>query len=217
VVSRKLPTIREPHRPKTCPEPSCAAPLDLPYLCGDCGTLFRAPPDLSHFERFGLTPKIDLNAETLETLYVALSRKLHPDRMVGKKPSVQTRALVLSSELNKSYLILKDERQRAEHLLTLLGGKTSEEDKRTPQPLLLEMMDYHETIEEARERGDAARLNEMLDMALKGQADCLSRVHRGLAAATPDLDGLREQLNVAKYWHTLRGMVETALASATAA
>ncbi len=207
-AARKLPTAR----PLTCPERACEAPLDLPYLCNTCGTLLRPPPGISHFERFGIEPTLDVDLDDLETRYMKLSRKLHPDRMLGKARSVQSRALVLSSALNDSYQVLKDERSRAEHLLQLYGGPSAEQEKRTPQALLLEMLELHEEIEELEERPDPARAIELRALGSERMTACLAGVRElfGDQHCYPTreaLSDIRELLNVAKYWVTFKAML----------
>lgn len=213
--SERLPLAER--RPATCPQSECAAPLELPYLCGTCGELLRAPAGMSHFARFGLRPRMDLDLDALERKYIELSRHLHPDRVVGKKPSVQSRALVLSSALNDAYRTLKDRRLRAEHLLAVHGGAAPEQDKSTPQELLLEMMDLHEAVEAAHEAGDRARLEELRALADEREAQALDQVGQAFADPafpTPELlAAVRQHLNVAKYWVTLRSEVVAALAA----
>lgn len=216
VASRRLKTVEET-RPGTCPDPACDAHLELPYLCHTCGTLLRDPPGLSHFGRFGLPPRFELDLAELERRYLDLSRRLHPDRRIGKGPQVQARALILSSALNEAYAALKDERLRAEHLLQVWGGPTAEQDKRTPPGFLMEQLELREELEEAKARGDRPRLEAGRAQAHAERAGCLARV-RALFATEgfprPELlTELREQLNVVRYWATLEEELSAALAA----
>ncbi|RMG11641.1 MAG: Fe-S protein assembly co-chaperone HscB [Planctomycetota bacterium] len=206
LMAKPLPSAR----PQTCPEPSCAAPLELPYLCGTCGELLRPPPGLNHFERFGIAPSMDLDLEALEARYLELSRKLHPDRVLGKSAATQARALALSSALNEAYQTLRDPRRRAEHLLAVHGGKSAEQDRRAPDGLLLEMMERHEEVDAARAAGDGERLAAIEREASAEEDAALDRA-RSLFAdpafPTPDLlDAVRLELNAANYWNTLQAL-----------
>jgi Fe-S protein assembly co-chaperone HscB len=170
---------------------------------------------MSHFERFGLKPSMDLDLEALETRYMELSRSLHPDRLVGKSAKLQSRALVLSSALNDAYRTLQSERLRAEHLLVHVHrGPSSETDKTTPPALLLEMMDLHESVEAAHEAGDADKLAQLAAQADEREGQALAGARAAFSAAdfpTPALlKQAREHLNVAKYWVTLRSEVQAA-------
>ncbi len=218
MASRRLLELAGQERPSTCPEKQCDANLQLPYLCHVCGSLLRDPPGLSHFERFGLEPSMEVDLAELERRYLDLSRRLHPDRMISKGPKTQSRALVLSSQLNRAYGALKDERLRAEHLLALRGGKTADQDKRTPAAFLMEQMELREELEAAQASGDRAALERARERAQREQAACLARVRELLGKEPcPGDDALlaevREQLNVVKYWITLEEEMRAALAA----
>lgn len=206
-VARKLPTSGRQKRPVDCPDTGCGAPLQLPYLCHACGSLMRPPPGLDHFARFGLPASMDLDLAALESSYMDLCRRMHPDRMIAKDTTTQSRALMLSSALNEAYAQLKDERSRAEHLLRLKGGKTADEDKRTPQAFLIEMLDLREEVEAAQASGDEAALEPFRARADREQTRLLARVRELFADPafpTPELlDAIRLELNVVKYWVTL--------------
>jgi Fe-S protein assembly co-chaperone HscB len=153
---------------------------------------------------------MDIDLVRLEEIYMGLARKMHPDRMVTQKRAVQTRALVLTSALNDSYRALVDERQRAEHLLKLAGGPTADAHKAAPQAFLLEMMDLHEEVEQAKDAGDVGRLEGMGAGVVESYAGCMARVRGLLSSSSPNLVEVREQLNVAKYWNTLRAEIDAA-------
>lgn len=207
MTSTRLPTTERSNRPSDCPDAACGAPLDLPYLCNMCGTLLRPPPCLTHFERFGLEPTLGVDPADLEQRYLDLTRRLHPDRMIGRDAKTQNRALLLSSALNQAYAQLSDERLRAEHLLEIKGGKTAEEDKRTPQAFLLEILDLREEVEAAQAADDTEALARFAAQAEREREACLERVRAAFADPafpTPALlEAIRQQLNVVKYWVTL--------------
>jgi molecular chaperone HscB len=187
---------------------SCEFELQLPYLCHGCGELLREPAgSLNAFRRFGLDPSFDLDDADLEVRYLDLSRRLHPDRFLRKSPQQQRRALILSSALNEAHEILGEARRRAEHLLVVSGGKTAEQDKRTPQAFLLEQMELREAVEEAQTKGDEAALAATRERAVRERAACLSAAQTFFSDASfpsPELlERVREQLNLLNYWITL--------------
>lgn len=214
VGSRRLP--RAGARPAICPDSDCQAPLELPYMCHSCGGLLRDLPGLTHFARLGVAPSMDVEPAALEQRYLDLSRRLHPDRMIRKGAQTQGRALALSAALNQAYNALKDERQRAEHLLQIHGGKTADQDKRTPPAFLMEQMELREEVEEAQAAGDAERLRGFLQRARDERAAGLAAARASFADPafpTPELLAtIREQLNVVAYWQSLAGELEAALA-----
>ena len=185
---------------------ACQAELRLPFLCEGCGELFRDPVGgLNAYERFGLVPSFEVDLRALEERHLQLSRRLHPDRLIGKDPRQQGRALTLSSALNEAYALLKDERRRAEHLLGIAGGKGADQDKRTPQAFLIDQLELREEIEGAQAQG--APLDAFRERAAREQRALRAEVARILGdAAWPSpalLDALRLQANVWKYWLTL--------------
>jgi len=211
-TSRRLPLAGG--RPRICPDTGCEAPLELPYMCHSCGTLLRDLPGLTHFARLGVAPTLDVRPADLEERYLDLSRRLHPDRMVRKGPQTQARALALSAALNQAYNALRDERQRAEHLLAIHGGKTADQDRRTPPAFLVEQLELREQVEAARAAGDADRLHAFGARAREQRAAGLARVRALFADPTfpsPELlSAIREQLNVVAYWQSLASELDAA-------
>jgi len=186
---------------------ACQAELSLPYLCEGCGELFRDPVGgLNAFQRFGIKPSFELDLAALETRHLQLSRRMHPDRLIGKDPRQQGRALTLSSALNEAYALLRDERRRAEHLVAVSGGKTADQDKRTPPAFLMEQLELREEFEGAKERGDEALLakgRERTQAEQRAARDAVAALFSDSAWPSETLlDAARLQLNVWKYWIT---------------
>jgi molecular chaperone HscB len=186
---------------------ACAAELNLPFLCEGCGELFRDPVGgLNAFQRFGLEPSFVLDLAALETRHLQLSRRMHPDRLIGKDPRQQGRALTLSSALNEAYELLRDERRRAEHFLAVSGGKTADQDKRTPPAFLMEQLELREEFEGAKERGDEALLAKGRERTKSEQQTARDAVATLFSDAAWPSEALlaqaRLQLNVWKYWIT---------------
>jgi molecular chaperone HscB len=194
-----------PHRCTSCTEEY----LQVPYLCHSCGSLFRPPAGLDHFGRFGLPVSFKLDFEELERRYLDLCRRLHPDKMINAPATVQSRALVLSSQLNESHRILADERARADYLVTLYGGPSAEREKHVPQAFLIEQMDLREELEEAQ--GDPQALSALLERVVPEELACLVRIRElfegnGLPSQAV-LTQIRRELNQLKYWTTLSGEI----------
>lgn len=100
------------------------------------------------FATLGVTRQYDLDKQELDRRYRELQQALHPDRHASS--SASTRALTLQKAVgvNEAYRILRDDLKRGEALLSLLGGKASEQ---TADPeLLMEMMELREALMEAR-------------------------------------------------------------------
>jgi molecular chaperone HscB len=187
---------------------ACEAVLSLPYLCESCGELFRDPVGgLNAYERFGIEPSFSLDLGDLEARHLQLSRRLHPDRLIGEDARQQGRALTLSSSLNEAYALLRDERRRAEHLVLIGGGKTADQDKRTPGVFLVEQLELREELEEAQEERDDVALARLRDRTKAEQTAARDAVATLLSDPDWPSDDLRDavrlQLNVWNYWITL--------------
>ena len=154
-----------------------------------------------HFALFGLERAFDLDVAALEKAFLENSRKLHPDKQLTVQseeplPRRQQRALALSAAMNQAYAILKDRTKRAEYLLKLLGGKTADQDRRTPPGLLEEMLEKRELVAEsspdAREK--LVALLQELENREKETEGRLSGLFRA-----GDTSQIRLELNALKY------------------
>jgi molecular chaperone HscB len=83
----------------------------------------------NYFEVFGLPSKLQMDTESLEKQFYALSRKLHPDRFASRPMAEQEAALAQSSLLNDAYRTLKDPILRTQYLLKLQGVELEEQSK----------------------------------------------------------------------------------------
>jgi len=150
--------------------------------------LLRSPGD--HFALFGLERRFELDEARLEKAFLELSRELHPDRHREQK----ARALALTAAMNQAYATLKDRTKRAEYLLKLQGGKTAEQDKRTPQCLLMEILDMREAIQGISEKKDY----EPILADLEGrEKEAWRRIEELFRAG--DTSQIRLELNSLKY------------------
>ncbi|MBI3723120.1 Fe-S protein assembly co-chaperone HscB [bacterium] len=202
---------------------SCGAALARPFACGSCGALFREPADMDHFAFFGLERRFDVDASELDRSYLELSRLLHPDRQVpmpgegqtGSLAARRARALALSAAMNAAHATLGSPEKRAEYLLRLLGGKTADQDKRTPPGFLQEQLELREEVEEAKGAKDRPRLETRLRELESSRDERLERV-RSLFARSPEKEALAElrvELNALKYVSNLEGEIRSALAA----
>jgi molecular chaperone HscB len=162
---------------------------------------------VDYFERLGLPRRFSVDPTDVERRYLALSRQTHPDFHGGSSDAIEQTAT-----LNQAYVTLRDPFRRAEHLLTVLGGPTAQQEKSLDQRFLMDMMDLRERVEEAKSA--TADLGE-LDAELVRQytdvlADIGGRLDRLLGASgdslQPDpsqLVQVRRRLNAAKTIQSL--------------
>lgn len=158
-----------------------------------------------HFAVFGLPRRFDLDVEDLERRYVELARLTHPD-MAGSEPEQQLDAMELSSRVNDAHRVLADDEARANHLLDLLGGPTSADDKSLPEGFLPIIMMVREELAEAQLEGDEKHIANIEADAhaqrkarLKEIAGLFSRATHGSEV----LKSIRTELNALRYYQRL--------------
>jgi molecular chaperone HscB len=150
------------------------------------------------FSTLGVEPVFDLDIAALERRHRELSRQLHPDRYVGKPAGERRQALGRAIEMNDAWRVLKDPIRRAEALLALRGTPVGETNEPKPdQELLMEMMEQRESLSEARQSRDAARL-EKLAAAMRTRSASVERA-LGEALADKNADAALRHLGELRY------------------
>lgn len=184
---------------------TCEALQQVPFACEDCHQLLAHVQGADYFELFGMARTYDLDTDTLEQKYLAISRNIHPDRFAVAGTEMQAFALRASAAVNSAYDVLRDPIHRAEYLLELAGGKSASQDKRVPPDLLDQVLALREEIDEAKAAGDVKaqdthrdrihRRSEATELAV---ADLCRELAAG-TATDETKDALRLQLNAMKY------------------
>ena len=134
----------------------CASSLTQPLVCESCGILQKPPGKVDPFRIFCLERAADVSSSDLRKRLSALSRKMHPDFFVAAGEEARELAERNTAELNTAFEVLSDETQRVEWLIDAGGGPTLEQERQMPQEFLMEVLEWNETLEGAREGDDAA-------------------------------------------------------------
>lgn len=158
------------------------------------------------FAVFGLPLRFELDLADLDRRFAALGRATHPD-LAGDDPAAQLDAMDLSAKVNEAYRVLRDDEERANLLLTLLGGPSREADKTLPEGFLPLIMITREELAEAQLEGDADKIAAIEADARAQRAARLREVARLFALASPpDPETLRQiriELNALRYFERL--------------
>lgn len=140
------------------------------------------PPDA--FDILGLPPRFDLPPGLLQSAYLALSAKLHPDAAASDAD-----AEALSARLNEAKRVIENPETRADLLLRRIGGPSKEQDRSLPQGFLAEMLEVREEIEAAIAAGDPEKIGEWEDWASQRRKQHVTEVAKLFSnAMTGDAD-----------------------------
>lgn len=154
------------------------------------------------FSVLGLPARFDLAPADIERAYLLRAARVHPDAHSADD------ADRTAAELNGARRVLKDPEQRANALLTLLGGPGKEQDKSLPPGFLAEMLAQREQIEEETRTRDPAALARWREWAAASRqrfvedvTPLFERAHAGDRAV---LGQIRALLNAWRYVERLR-------------
>lgn len=156
------------------------------------------------FTLLGLPRSFEVDQAALQRAWLSGTARLHPDR-----PDAPPDAASLLAAMNRAKKTLEDPENRANALLTLLGGPSKEQDRSLPDGFLVEMMETREKMEgEIVSEGDAAR-RRWDEWAAARRAEHLAAVRTLFNRAhrpDPETLGLiRRELNA---WRYIERMIE---------
>jgi DnaJ-domain-containing protein 1 len=186
--------------------PHCGAELETPLGCGACQVPLEVPTSLDPFRALGLEPSIGLDAEALRTKQLQYSRWIHPDYFAAS-PELRALAETNTGHLNAALDALEEPMRRADHLVRSLAGPSDDEVKGMSQAFLMEVLDWNESLETARE-ADAGSPQRQAALNLKPELETQRTEH--ITAITQLLEPLPEpgsellttarlQLNALRY------------------
>lgn len=201
------------------PCPHCGAPTASALVCEACGELLDPRKAATPFEVFGLEPAFELDLAALQKRRLALARRLHPDFHGTADAETRRLAEDSSAALNQAHATLADEFRRADWLVTQLGGPREQEERGMPAAFLQEVLEWNETIAEARASGTGAKLDGLRATLEDERARARAALRTELVPLHTDPSRLRrarQHLNALRYLErALRELGELGLASRT--
>lgn len=192
-----------PSMPTRCQR--CHCEMEWPVVCEECHTLYPPREQVDYFDLLGVPRQYDLDLERLRRNFLALNRRIHPDFFSTEEEDVRDASMRIAAQINSAYETLRDPIQRAEYLLHICGGLSSNEDKSVPAELLGTVMMLRDEMDEARQANDQAALTALHERIAARQKDAMAII-RTLAGKVCDSDNeqerreLRKQLNCNQYW-----------------
>ena len=179
-------------------------------------TATKASSTPDYFSVFALPRKLRIEMAALETKFLQLSWKLHPDNFVNASEAEREASLKRSSELNDAYRTLREPVARVEYLLAIEGArKEGEQKQQAPPELLEEVFDLNESLDELREAkaegGDLAALKSRLESAQKNFQQKLEQVDTELFAVAKQWDATVDAEAAGTNAHAEREAVKSRL------
>ena len=112
------------------------------------------------FALFDLPVAFQVDSALLNERYLALQKSLHPDNFSAASAQEQRLAMQKSAEINDALRILKDPITRADSIIAINTGETEnpEEKSNNDIDLLMQQMEWRETLENIENRKDTNEL-----------------------------------------------------------
>ncbi|MEO7110384.1 MAG: Fe-S protein assembly co-chaperone HscB [Polyangiaceae bacterium] len=138
---------------------------------------------MNPFEILGIDARYDLDLRAVEKRHRELSVALHPDKFASDGASARREAIERASQVNEAWRIVRDPVRRAEALFAVAGIKVGETNEpKSDQAFLMDMMEMRETLSDARDSNDLAKIRSLADDATARE----SAVKQALSAMFAD-------------------------------
>ena len=100
----------------------------------------------NYFQILGLKSQFIIDQNQLQQNYLKLQQIFHPDKQINKSNSEKIIATEFSAKLNHIYQILKDDKKRAEYLLSLDNIIINSDDSniKPDTAMLAEILEFNE-------------------------------------------------------------------------
>jgi len=108
-----------------------------------------SPLNLNYFEIFGIDAQISIDIENLNSQYLILQSKFHPDKFVNATNLERSMATRVSTYINDAYNTLSDLVDRVDYILQLNNYSKDEHTTFKNTNFLTEQMMLSEKIENA--------------------------------------------------------------------
>ncbi|MEO7801799.1 MAG: Fe-S protein assembly co-chaperone HscB [Ginsengibacter sp.] len=106
---------------------------------------------MNYFELYELPVSLQVDKKELNTKYIALQKRFHPDFFSKSDASEQEEMLQKSSMVNRGYKVFNNEDDTLKYVLELKGLVTENEKYDLPPDFLMEMMEINETLAEPQD------------------------------------------------------------------
>jgi len=151
----------------------------------------------NHFELLGLAASYVVPGNALDRCYREIQARVHPDRFAAASEAERRVAMQLATQVNEAYQTLKNPLKRAIYLLELEGVDVLSETNTAMDPaFLMQQLEWHEKIEDARAARNAGQLESLRAELASEKCERFARLEAlfGSAAMQPAAEAARQLL-----------------------
>ncbi len=174
---------------------NCRGSLSEADLCTSCVKIQPIGPETDFFSILGIPVRLTLDTGILTERFHEKSRLFHPDYHRLEDTREQDISLNNASLLNQAFKTLKDPFERALYFLDLTSRHHSPQGQRVvlPPSLLMEIMEFKETLEEQVDSGQSEKASKTLAARIRDvEAAILGRMESLDNLASVDKSGNEE-------------------------
>ena len=150
------------------------------------------------FALFDLPVSFDISLDELNVRYLALQKNLHPDNFVTANAATQRHAMQQALDVNDALKVLKDPILRAEAIIALQTGETTDLEQKSTRDVafLMEQLAWREELEQIDTAQD--------EQALERFSSRVSEERTAMLAALGKSLNLQDWAQAAQYCDKLR-------------
>ena len=119
-----------------------------------------SPLNLTYFEIFDVEINISIDLNDLDSKYLKLQSKFHPDKFINSSAIEKSMAVRISTHINDGYKTLKDLVSRVDYILKINNFIIDENKTFKNSKFLVEQMELTEIIKDSeKSKYDAIRMD----------------------------------------------------------
>jgi molecular chaperone HscB len=164
-----------------------------------------------YFALFQLKPQFKIDRQALESAYLTVQQKVHPDMHAQASDSDKRVSMQLSALANSAYRILMNPIQRGLYMCGRNGVDPQlETNTAMPAQFLMQQMEWRETLDDVR--GQPSKLDELYKEAEQTRANLLKEVEATIDGAN-DFELAAKQLRALLFIDKFSAELEYAISA----
>ena len=164
-----------------------------------------------YFALFQLKPQFKIDRQALESAYLTVQQKVHPDMHAQASDSDKRVSMQLSALANSAYRILMNPIQRGLYMCGRNGVDPQlETNTAMPAQFLMQQMEWRETLDDVR--GQPSKLDELYKEVEQTRANLLKEVEATIDGAN-DFELAAKQLRALLFIDKFSAELEDAISA----